>query len=154
MVHSFGPGSLVDLPDDSIIMGGLEEWRYGEHEHQCRITEVRLLEKVKESLDRADIKHASGLYLRTPPPKSERDNGPQSRVTGWIFPQWFVVNHVTYRGERRSRPLVHRSMLDNQKRYMVDGVRYSAVPIRVVAACRRGHISDVDWKRYVHRSPG
>ena len=54
MVHSFGPGSLVDLPDDSIIMGGLEEWRYGEHEHQCRITEIRLLEKVKESLDRAD----------------------------------------------------------------------------------------------------
>lgn len=154
MVHSFGPGSLVDLPDDSIIMGGLEEWRYGEHEHQCRITEVRLLEKVKESLDRADIRHAPGLYLRTPPPKSERDNGPQSRVTGWIFPQWFVVNHVTYRGERRSRPLVHRSMLDNQKTYRIDGKKHSAVPIRVVAACRRGHITDVEWKVYVHRGPG
>ena len=65
MVHSFGPGSLVDLPDDSIIMGGLEEWRYGEHEHQCRITEVRLLEKVKESLDRADIRHATNCDRAT-----------------------------------------------------------------------------------------
>ena len=154
MVHSFGPGALVDLPDDSIIMGGLENWYYGEHEHQCRIIEDRLLDKVKESLERADIKHAPGLYLRTPPPKSERDNGPQSKVVGWVFPQWFVVNAVSYRGERRSRPLVHRSMLDPQKRYRVDGKMVGAVPIRVVAACRRGHISDVDWKVYVHRGQG
>jgi len=154
MVHSFGPGSLVDLPDDSIIVAGLEEWRYGEHANQCRITEPRLLEKVIDSLSRADIKHSSSLFLQSPPPKSERDNGPQSGVTGWIFPQWFVVNHVVYRGERRSRPLVHRSMLDEQKRCRIDGKMCSSVPIRVVAACRRGHITDLDWKGFVHRSPG
>jgi len=48
----------------------------------------------------------------------------------------------------RSRRLVHRKALDEKRRF--EG--RSVVPTRFVAACPLGHVDDLDWRRFAHRS--
>lgn len=143
VVTTFGPGSLLDLPNYSVIVGGLDHWSKGGEE----IHEPRLVEKVKRLLDIADIK------FFTPPPAIEDPTGPRTGLTVWQFPQWYVTQDVKGGATlfTRSRLLVHRRSLSQGRYIDQDGVRRSVVPIRFVRACRRGHIEDIDWYAFVHR---
>ena len=42
VVTTFGPGSMIDLPDHSVIVGGLDHWEGSARE----IDEPRLVEKL------------------------------------------------------------------------------------------------------------
>jgi hypothetical protein len=68
----------------------------------------------------------------------------------WRFPEWFVVKDEGSGDERqRSRRLVHRKALDERGRFD----RRDVVATRFVRACPRGHVDDLDWRRFVH-GPG
>ena len=70
LIMSFGPGALVDLPESSVIMGGLEQWQYDrEIEEHCWISESRLTSKLEEWLKGRGIPYAAPLRLKTPPPR-------------------------------------------------------------------------------------
>src|SRR5687768_9618797 len=91
VVTSFGPGATIDLPDLSVVIGGLDWWRGHDTE---RIIEPRLEEKVAQVLGVPRIT----LYA---PPAEVRD--PRGRMVGIQveqFPLWFVAN-TTERRERR-----------------------------------------------------
>ncbi len=47
LVTSFGPGSMMDLPDHSVMISGLDHWSKGGDE----IFEPRLVEKLKTLFD-------------------------------------------------------------------------------------------------------
>jgi hypothetical protein len=47
----------------------------------------------------------------------------------------------------RSRRLVHRKALDDKRRFEGRDV----VATRFVRGCPRGHVDDLDWRRFVHR---
>jgi hypothetical protein len=65
----------------------------------------------------------------------------------WRFPEWFVVQEMGGGdGRERSRRLVHRKAL-NEKGWF-DG--RPVVPTRFVRGCPRGHVDDLDWRRFVH----
>jgi hypothetical protein len=147
VVTTFGPGSLLDLPTHSVIVGGLDHWAgVGEEVH-----EPRLVEKVKRLLNLPTLK------LFSPPPDNEDPTAPRTGITAWQFPEWFVTQDVQ-RGERgsatRSRLLVHRKALTKGKFIDGDRRKHPVVPVRFVRACRKGHIGDLDWYRFVHeRNP-
>ena len=52
VVTTFGPGSLVDLPTQSVIVGGLDHWDGVSEE----VHEPRLVEKLKRLLGQPALK--------------------------------------------------------------------------------------------------
>lgn len=145
IVTTFGPGAMVDLPEASVIISGLDQWKY-ESSQIPIIDEPRLVSKLRKLLE------VDTLTLRTPPPASNQNFGFRPDVVAWRFPEWFIVQNpkVTRDGGFRKRLLVHMNSLDGMKFQDDDRKKYPVVPVRFVRACRRGHVGDIDWKSFVH----
>ena len=147
VVTTFGPGSLVDLPTQSAIVGGLEHWFAVSEE----VHEPRLIEKLKRLLN------VPVLKLFSPPPDNEDPTAPRTGITVWQFPEWFITQDVSRsdrEGNVRSRHLVPRRALTKGKFIDESKKRHPVVPVRFVRACRKGHIGDIDWYKFVHtRNP-
>ena len=148
VITTFGPGAMVDFPDASVIVGGLDTWKYdGEIPV---VEEPRLVDKLRRLLNIAS------LTLRAPPPANERGFGTHPGITGWRFPEWFIVQHkkpVTSGKGFRRRRLLHLNSLDGDQFRDQDRVRNPVVPVRFVRACKKGHVGDIDWKAFVHQGP-
>lgn len=148
LITSFGPGSMVDLPNHSVLIGGLDYWTPGGEE----IVEPRLVEKLKQLFDPP----LKVLKLIGPPPDNEDPTAPQTGVTAWQFPEWFITQDMdrdASHGMVRARMLVHRKRLTKGKFIDDDKKNRSVVPVRFVRACRNGHIGDIDWYSFVHGGP-
>src|SRR5450759_3599204 len=108
VITTFGPGAMVDLPDASVIIAGLDHWKY-DNTHIPVIDESRLTEKLKHILD------LPALTLRSPPPASDRGFGLHPDIVAWRFPEWFIVQHrrsvLSPEGARRRR-LIHLNSLE------------------------------------------
>jgi len=146
VITTFGPGSMVDLPTHAILVGGLEFWRG----NQRRIHEERLERRLCQHLQ------VENLALCEPPVDLEDPQAVTSGITGFVFPLWFLamvdedfvdVNLHRY----RTRPLIPHTQLVEKKYLDEDRKKRPVVPVRFVQACARGHISDLDWHRFVHR---
>ena len=144
VITTFGPGAMIDLPDVSVIVAGLDHWRY-DKSRLPTIQEPRLTAKLRE------ITGVNDLTLRQPPPERDQDFGPKSEIVAWRFPEWLIVQktQITKAGYRRRR-LVHLDHLENGKFRDADRKRHPVVPVRFVRACTRGHIGDIDWIAFVH----
>lgn len=149
MLTSYGPGSMVDLPNHSVIVGGLESWTG----HKERIYEERLENWLKEKL--GERFQQTELKLFAPP--IDTQDGTRSGVTVYQFPHWFLGQvDMTWKAPDgrvyRTRPLipwgllVRGGYLDDQRKHV------PVVPVRFVQACVRGHISDIDWYAFVRNN--
>ena len=139
VITTFGPGALIDLPNDSAIVGGLDTW--GGEAKLERIDEPRLAAKLQS------MTGVPNPRLYAPPPEPESWQEQQRGIGAWRFPEWFVVQESgpAAGSSIRSRRLVPRTALSNG--------RYDQKPVvatRFVRACRRGHVDDIDWYRFVH----
>jgi len=139
VITTYGPGALIDLPRHSAIVGGLDTWpRTSDLEE---IVEPRLARKLQV------MTGIAAPRLFAPPPDS---NDPREKVRGigaWRFPEWFVVQESGgSEGRERSRRLVHRKALDDRGR--LEGRQ--VVATRFVRACPKGHVDDIDWRRFAH----
>lgn len=146
LVTTFGPGSMVDLPQYSVLVGGLQFWDF--KRGGSLIEEPRLSTKVREVLQ---INH---IELRSPPQKVESVGERERLVTVFQFPEWFVTqdtlpNNLPY--PAKSRRLVHRlDQIRGRTWTDEDKIKRTVVPVRFVRACPRGHIGDINWKQFVH----
>ena len=142
VVTTYGPGALIDLPHESAIVAGLDEWPPLHKLEQ--VDEPRLARKLQA------ITGVGAPRMVAPPPVSSDPGGAPVGIGAWRFPEWFVVQEADQgEGHVRSRRLVPRRALDDRRRF--EGRR--VVATRFVRACPRGHVDDVDWRRFVHR-PG
>ncbi|MGH9467521.1 MAG: DrmB family protein [Terriglobales bacterium] len=145
LVTIFGPGAMMDLPDDSVLISGLQGWSPG----GTTLREPRLARKL------AHLLKLPAVELRTPPPYDPDPRAPSTGVSAFLFPEWFVTRDIQPRlGDtpgRRSRFLVPRLALYHRQFQDQDRKRWRVVPIRFVRACPRGHIADIDWYDFVHR---
>ena len=142
ILTTFGPGALMDLPDTSVIIGGLDHWLYPGNTSPL-IDEPRLVAKVRARLNNPL------LTLRKPPVEQTDPHGPQSGVTAWEFPQWYLVQDPSKTPEGTQRRLVPQSRLTKGK-FKDAGKNLDVVPVRFVRACENGHIDDLDWVGYAH----
>ncbi|WP_347239108.1 DUF1998 domain-containing protein [Sphaerospermopsis sp. FACHB-1094] len=143
LLNTYGPGSMVDLPEHSVIIGGLSFWK-GEKQY---IREDRLKNKVQEILE---LQEPVNLYS---PPRDNPDSyAPDANVGVFIFPTWFVAQvekTVRFHGkDYRTRPLVTWREVKSGLKF--DGKSVNAVPIRFVQGCANGHISDINWYAFAH----
>lgn len=145
LITTYGPGAMIDLPDYSVIVSGLQDWA---HLRREKVDEPRLTAKLRRLLD------VPSLELWTPP-RHEENARQIAPVGARIFPTWFIVKeaHPSPRNPQwRRRRLVRWDHLDRRQFRDEDGKRKPVVPVRFVCGCRRGHIDDLDWRRFVHQS--
>ncbi|MCP4304901.1 MAG: DUF1998 domain-containing protein [bacterium] len=154
VVSTFGPGAMIDLPTRSVIVAGLEFWnmRSGAFE---TIAEPRLTARLEAHLKALDlIPDTVRLSLRTPPVSTSAPGQVPQGVDAPVFPAWFVCERAEQVGsDVRRRRLVRWQDLDPRGRRQFvfdDGKKSEVTPIRFVAACQKGHLQDIDWRRVVH----
>jgi hypothetical protein len=152
LVTTFGPGAMVDLIDRAVVIGGLEHWGYGKTE-PVTLDDPRLRRSLVPRLKALDpdLDLAREGYFRMAPEGDARDPFPSVGVRALEFPRWFVclncrrLAHAAEAFETKNKRYVHQCSKNKTS---------SAAPVRFVAACKRGHLSDFSWIRFAHLARG
>ena len=165
LLYTYGPGAMLDLPDNAVVVAGLEDWSVAGGASRV-IDEGRLTDLLTSQL--GDDRLPSGMppVLRTPPLHDDErrdDHAPGVEVR--IFPECFVCDAAAsdegtsadaQAAGRETRRLLVRwpqitVMGEGRLRAQVDAKAVAVNPIRFVAACGKGHLEDIDWRAIVHR---
>ena len=152
MIHTYGPGAVVDLPGLSVVLAGTDLWDIN---HSERVIEPRLLGTVRA---------LPGCHLvaefRTPPWQEETstpfDDWARIGVPVHPFPRWLRCTGCDLLSpvDRKRFQLDVPVYRPDRARYFHDrckGRRPSAVPARFFVACMAGHLDDFPWDEFVHR---
>lgn len=154
---TYGVGSLVDLPNMSVIVMGLDDWPIS---HSSEIAEERLLQSAQSILG------PQVARFLTPPRGPETvgaktnwfDESRQIGIPVAPFPRWMVCTRC-----RLLAPLKSGLFEAKVFPYRADkacfvhncttqGRAPTAIPARFLVTCERGHLDDFPWLEFVHRS--
>jgi len=127
VLFPFGVGAIMDHDGQSFIACDIKEWT----------TPVRISEGRLEVILGVD-------HFRTPP-KYEKRN-PRRGVPYYRFPRWFFCPRYSC---RKMRYLTYHE--ESGKRPECRHCKTPLVPMRMVMACKQGHLSDVPWDYWAHR---
>jgi hypothetical protein len=155
---TYGVGSLVDLPNMSVIVMGLDDWP---NAYSSEIAEERLLRAAKSIL-------GPQISRFLTPPRGPETQGSQ---TNWFdesrqigvpvapFPRWMVCSKcrllapissglfepkvIPFRPERAC--YVHNCTTQGRSPLVV--------PARFMVTCLHGHLDDFPWVEFVHQGP-
>ena len=159
LIHTFGVGSVVDLPRLSAMIMGLDDWRL---ENAPRIEEPRLLAKIRqqEGLEHVEVLHG--------PPQTEDRGGlfagsldPANLIGVPVapFPRWLLCPVC-----RKLAPIESGLFELRVNAVRPDGNKYvhancakaktapTALPARFVVACEDGHLDDFPWVAFAHNA--
>jgi hypothetical protein len=157
MIMGFGPGAMIDLPSRSIIVGGLPLWR--QQIEPRIIIEPRLQEMLERSLTQSGRLPAGvRLTLRQPPYATNDGDRMKRDVPALVFPLWFVCDPESgttpSAGGSRRRMVQWKEMEWSSGKFKDGTKTVSVTPMRFVAACKKGHMQDINWRGLVHRGQG
>ena len=156
ILTTFGIGSIIDLPNLSVMVMGLEDWPLKD---TVEIGEERLLASVKEVLGHQVQALRSAPVVSDAYQVSQFDASALVGVPVAPFPRWMVCPHC-----RRLAPL-SSGLFKLETPYRTDQIRYvhanctrkgkppTVVPARFIVACPNGHLDDFPWREFVHRGP-
>jgi hypothetical protein len=150
MVTTFGPGAMVDLLSDAVLVGGLDFWGYDRSFEIPHVSEPRLRDAIVERFRKLGRELSPDQPFRAPPVGNDREPSKFAGVQALEFPHWFVCQNP------RCRSLLRRDVLDlKDHRYWHQcdrTTKVECVPVRFVSACKRGHIDEFHWISFVHAS--
>jgi hypothetical protein len=154
LLHTYGVGSVADLPSLSVTMLGLDHW---DLMRSAVVSEDRLLSAMRAKLGR------QLQTLRLPPhlPETSDPFAEWARVgvPVALFPSWLRCSDTRC---NRLAP-AEAGLFELLPHFLPDRVRYvhscrgnggsrpTAVPARFVLACGNGHLDDFPWSYFVHR---
>lgn len=151
-IHSYGVGSLVDLPNLSVMVGGLDRWDITRQEV---VTEDRLLGAVRTRL--GDQVEALRALPSEPETANPFDDWARVGLPVTVFPRWLRCTACN-----RLFPVASGALKLESNAYRPDRTRYvhrncdrarkppPAVPARFVAGCANGHLDEFPWVRFAH----
>lgn len=155
---TFGIGSLVDLPNLTVLVMGLDDWPV---EHSTEIAEERLLQSARAILG------SQVSRLMTPPRgkdsgRSLGSSSDENRLVGMPvapFPRWMVCTSCRLLAPIDSglfEPKVEFNRTDRTRyvhRCNTRGNPSLVIPARFLVACEHGHLDDFPWVEFVHGGP-
>lgn len=156
LLWAYGCGSLVDLPQLSVVVMGLHSW---DPTTCIPIGEERLLMAVRRVLG-PQVNRLLGLPIRPGGDGAYNPFAPEARIGVPVspFPRWLRCPLCGRMGEVGSglfdlkadawRPDRTRFVHSNCDR--AKGAPPVAVPARFLVACRGGHLDDFPWHYFVH----
>jgi hypothetical protein len=137
IITTFGPGSVVDLRNLSVLLAGTDFWTPGRVQE---IDEPRLRSMLRVQ-----------RFYRP----SVRSDGGASGVPSFVFPRYFFCPRCRRLGSYDRADLFY---LDKQRfrckaTHEVKVAKGGPVvfPARFVVACAEGHLDDFPWYAYVHQ---
>lgn len=157
LIHTFGVGSVVDLPRLSAMVMGLDDWRL---EDAPVIEEPRLLAKIRQQ---DGLEHVEKLHG---PPQTEDRGGlavggldPNNLIGVPVapFPRWLLCPIC-----RKLAPIESGLFELRANAVRPDANKYvhtncakartppTALPARFVVACENGHLDDFPWVAFAH----
>lgn len=156
LLHTYGVGSVVDLPHLSVMVMGLEDWDLA---HAKAVHEDRLLAQVRMRLG----PQVQGLV--TPPMRPELELGlmpafDDEQVVGVPvapFPRWMRCSACELlaplsAGLFQIRTVPGRPDMAQYVHVNCNRVRQPTVlPARFLLACESGHLDDFPWSWFVHK---
>ncbi len=155
---TFGIGSLVDLPNLSVIVMGLDDWP---NAHSNEIAEERLLRSAQSILGPQVSRFLT-------PPRGPETQGSQ---TNWFdearqigvpvapFPRWMVCSKCRLLAPISSglfEPKVYPYRPDRAcyvHNCTTQGRSPLVVPARFMVTCEHGHLDDFPWVEFLHQGP-
>jgi len=158
-IHTYGIGSLIDMPNFSVLVLGQSDW--DEPTRETEVVEPRLLSIVRRQLG-PQVERLAGPPI---PPNSDRPDPFDPEYNQGLpvvpFPSWvrctickriaplhiglFKLKEDPYRPDRTH--YVHENC------DKVKGRPPAVVPVRHVRMCKNGHLSEFPWVEYVHKGP-
>jgi hypothetical protein len=151
-----GVGAVIDMPSFSVLVRGLDEWRY--HHSYERLAEPRLLAAAKALLGPSVTELRPAPWI---PGADEDPNGPAARtgVPVTPFPQWLRCTscdelgpyHSAVWGFVNDRPRRPDLAHFFHARCARSRAKPLAVPARFLLACTAGHLDDFPYRHFVHR---
>lgn len=157
ILFSFGVGAVVDLPNLSAMVMGLEDWNSS---YSIEVVEERLLAAVRRELG-SQVKQ-----LKSPPIAPQDESGPfnpfsestQIGIPVAPFPAWVVCPRCRLLAPLQSGLFKLKSNPYRQQEtsYIHENCSKSVkppavIPARFLAACEHGHLDDFPWSYFVHR---
>jgi hypothetical protein len=155
LMYTYGVGSLVDLPNFTIVIGGTHLW--GEEHRLEPVTEDRLLAAVRYDLGNQVSALRSAPW--EPETRNPFDDWARVGVPVFPFPRWmrcpacnllasidsglFALQVPPTRPDKAM--YVHTSCANRKRPPAV-------VPARFVVACTRGHLDEFPWIEFTHRN--
>lgn len=155
---TYGIGSLVDLPNLSVIVMGIDDWPIS---HSEEIGEERLLRSAQSILG----PQVSRLLT---PPRGPESQGAQSNwfdesrqigVPVAPFPRWMVCSKCRLLAPISSglfEPKVFAYRSDKASyvhNCTTQGKSPVALPARFMVTCEHGHLDDFPWVEFLHQGP-
>lgn len=153
LIYTFGVGALLDLPNTSVLILGLDDW---DTRYCTEISEERLLGAIQRRLG----PQVKKFYL---PPLSFGDDNrdpvaPAIGVPVAPFPRWLrcPLCDTLSTIESGYFKLVQDRWRADRTRFVHDNCSRApssaptALPVRFLLACREGHLTDFPWVEYVH----
>jgi hypothetical protein len=155
---TFGIGSIVDLPNMSVMVMGLDDWPIA---HSTEIAEERLLRSAQSILGPKVSRFLT-------PPRGPESQGAQ---TNWFdearqigipvapFPRWMVCTKCRLLAPISSglfEPKVYPYRPDRAgyvHNCTTQGRAPLVVPARFMVTCEHGHLDDFPWVEFVHNGP-
>jgi hypothetical protein len=160
LMYTYGVGAMVDLPNFSVIIAGLDDWKM---EYAGDVAEERLLAAVRSD-PALGLGHVKSL-LSAPWLEESRNPFEQWAFTGVPvvpFPRWMrcTVCNLLSTIDSGLIELSQNPFRPDQTRYVhkncakVRGKPPTAVPGRFVVACPNGHLDEFPWVEFVHKATG
>ncbi|HEX6497678.1 MAG TPA: DUF1998 domain-containing protein [Micromonosporaceae bacterium] len=159
LMFTAGIGALVDLPNFSVLIRGLDDWDYGGIPDWEPIAEPRLLAEVKK------FGYPKVKELRPAPwldGVDKEPNGPAGKVGVPVmpFPGWLrctacgelaaidagVFGFENFKARKPHEARFFHANCGKKK----SGKKPLAVPARFVLACTAGHLDDFPYAPFVH----
>ncbi|HVJ93536.1 MAG TPA: DUF1998 domain-containing protein [Labilithrix sp.] len=138
-ITTYGPGAMVDLLHDAVLVGGLEFWSRSGRQG---FDEPRLRARLRAQFPELDEREPFSV----PPVGDDRRASSDTGIEVLEFPRHFVCQRPNCRRVVR----VESHTPTKAGRYVhVDCGGYLA-PVRFVTACPRGHIDDFPWTWFAH----
>jgi uncharacterized protein DUF1998 len=163
LLYTYGPGSIMDLPNFSIMPAGLDDWEpiWKRRDHVPSILEPRLLRIVRLLLG----PQVDGLrpFPWQPKRMSMSTEGSDLGIPARVFPQWLRCTGCDYLG-----PLP-RFGYANTHPFRPDLAQFThrncpgrggksnkksgspAVPAQHLLTCTNGHLDEFPYSLWVHR---
>jgi hypothetical protein len=152
LIYTFGVGALLDLPNISALILGLDDW---DSRYCTEISEERLLSSIQHRLG----PQVKNLYL--PPISLDYDKkdptAPAKGVPCAPFPRWLrcPLCDTLATIDSGMFKLVQDSYRPDRTRYVHESCNRANNPtvlsVRFLLACREGHLTDFAWVEYVHK---
>jgi hypothetical protein len=158
LLWAFGCGAVVDLPQLSVVVMGLDHW---DPTNSVPVGEERLLSAVRRTLGPQVARLLGAPTRRTEGPYNPYT--PEARIGVPVspFPRWLRCPMCGRMGEVGSGLFELKADLHRPDRTKfvhsncskARGAPPSAVAARFLVACRDGHLDAFPWHYFVHGGP-